>query len=59
MTNWKDLLKAEKEMHIVWLSPRKGLAWIEGHGPYQSAQIYAYMRKNPEIEFIESISDNA
>jgi hypothetical protein len=33
------------------------MGWIDGHGLYQSAQIYAYMKENPEFEFIESISN--
>ena len=55
MSNWENVLKAEKR-YIVWSDADKVIGWIEGHGPYQSAQIYAYMRENPEIEFIESIS---
>jgi hypothetical protein len=51
---WENILK--KEIYINWMTPEKRMGWVEGHGPYEDVSIRAYMKDNPDIKFIETIS---
>jgi len=53
-----QLLK-EEGPYITWLTPEKRSGWVNGRGPYDSASIYDFLKREGTWDSrIESVSES-